>query len=460
MIDPSKEELIRELARNGSSQRKIAELLKISRNTVQRVLDSPATRPAPKRESRYADHLPIIKDLLQQCRGNLVRVQEELVTRHQLEIPYQSLSWLVRDHQLRQPAVKRAGQYSFAPGEELQHDTSPHRLTVDGKVVTGQCAALVLAYSRRLFIQYFPRFTRFECRVFLAEGLDYMGGSCPRCVIDNTSVIVCRGSGAEAVMAPEMEMFGRIYAMEFVAHRVKNPDRKARVERPFSYVENNFLAGRTFDDWQDLNRQARDWCDHVTNRKEKKDLGMSPDAAWLLEKTALQALPQVSPPIYESYPRTVDQEGYVHLDTNRYSVPETLIGKDVEVLKYWQRVVVYHGRRLVAEHPRVLLGRDKRVTAPGHHQPLCRKKAFQGPSREEQHLTGHHPELDRYLGELKKRSKGRGQMQLRRLLDLKRSYPVEPFFAAIQEALHYGLFDLNRLEKMILKNTRGFFELP
>jgi predicted transcriptional regulator len=243
MIDPNKEELIWELARNGSSQRKIAELLKISRNTVQRVLDSPATRPAPKRESRYAGHLPIIKDLLQQCRGNLVRVQEELATRHQLEIPYQSLSWLVRDHQLRQPAVKRAGQYSFAPGEELQHDTSPHRLTVDGKVVTGQCAALVLAYSRRLFIQYFPRFTRFECRVFLAEGLDYMGGSCPRCVIDNTSVIVCRGSGAEAVMAPEMEMFGRIYAMEFVAHRVKNPDRKARVERPFSYVENNFLAG-------------------------------------------------------------------------------------------------------------------------------------------------------------------------------------------------------------------------
>jgi len=452
--------LIRELDRNGSSRREIAELLKISRNTVQRVLSSPVTRPAVKKESRYAGHLPIIRELLQQCRGNLVRVQEELASRHQIEIPYQSLTWLVRDSQLRQPVVNRAGQYHFAPGEELQHDTSPHRLTVGGKMGTGQCAALVLAWSRRLFIQYYPRFTRFECRVFLAEALEYMGGSCPRCVIDNTSVIVCRGSGAEAVMAPEMDMFGRIYAMNFMAHRVKNPDRKARVERPFAYVENNFLAGRTFDDWQDLNRQARDWCDRVANRKEKRELGMSPDAAWLLEKPALQALPQVAPPVYESYPRTVDQEGYVHLDTNRYSVPESLVGKDVEALKYWQRVVVYHNRRLVAEHARVLQGRDKRVTAPGHHAPLCRKKAFQGPSREEYHLTGHCQELDRYIGELKKRAKGRGQMQLRRLLELKRTYPAEPLYAAIQEALHYGLFDLTRLERMILKKTRGFFELP
>lgn len=459
MIEPSKEELIRELAGNGSSQREIAKLLKISRNTVRRILDSPTTRQAPKRESRYACHLPIIKDLLQQCRGNLVRVKEELAARHQIEIPYQSLTWLVRDHQLRQPTGKRVGRYHFGPGEELQHDTSPHRLLLAGQQVTGQCAALVLAYSRKLFIQYYPRFSRFECRVFLVDALDYMGGSCPRCVIDNSSVIVSRGSGAEAVMAPEMEMFGRIYAMEFMAHRVKNPDRKARVERPFAYVENNFLAGRTFYDWQDLNRQASDWCDQIANRKDKKDLGMSPEAAWLLEKPALQPLPQVIPPVYESYFRTVDQEGYVHLDTNRYSVPEALIGKDVELLKYWQRVMVYHHRRLIAEHPRVLQGRDRRITAPGHHQPLRRKKTFQGPSPEEQHLTGHHPELDLYIGELKKRSKGRGQVQLRRLLDLKRSYPAEPFFTAIQEALHYGLFDLNRLEKMILKNTKTFFEL-
>ena len=58
---------------------------------------------------------------------------------------------------------KRSGEYHFAPGQEMQHDTSPHRLEVAGKPLVAQCAGLTLAYSRRLFVQYYPRFTRFEC---------------------------------------------------------------------------------------------------------------------------------------------------------------------------------------------------------------------------------------------------------------------------------------------------------
>ena len=156
----------------------------------------------------------------------------------------------------------------------------------------------------------------------------------------------------------------------------------------------------------------------------------------------------------------MDIEGYVHLDTNRYSVPDTLIGKNLEVLKYWQRVVVYQGRDIVAEHDRELVEREKRITKPGHHQPLHRKKAHQGVSMEEQTLIGQHESLDRYVAEIKKQARGRGLVKLRRLLDLKRTYPAAPFIKAVEEALRYGLYDLARLKKMILKNTGGdFFEL-
>ena len=85
---------------------------------------------------------------------------------------------------------RRAGTYNFDPGVEMQHDTSPHVVVVGGCKVTAQCASLVLSYSRRLFIQYYPRFTRFEARVFLNEAFGFMGGACTRCIIDNTSVIV------------------------------------------------------------------------------------------------------------------------------------------------------------------------------------------------------------------------------------------------------------------------------
>jgi hypothetical protein len=51
-------------------------------------------------------------------------------------------------------------------------------------------------------------------------------------------------------------------------------------------------------------------------------------------------------------------------------------------------------------------------------------------------------------------------MALRRLLDLKRTYPPEAFEKAIREALRYGLFDLTRLEQMILAQVAGdFFSL-
>lgn len=424
------------------------------------MLQGTEVRAPISKESGYDQHIEQVRELFSACQGNVVRVQEELVARHDIKIPYQSLTWLIRKYQLRIPVPKRAGRYHFEPGEEMQHDTSPHRLTLGDRQLTAQCAALSLAYSRQLFVQYYPRFTRFECKTFLTEAMAYMQGACGRCVIDNTSVIVSCGAGPDASFAPEMEAFARIYGAQFMAHRVMNPNRKARIERPFDYVERNFLAGRNFTDWQDLNVKARQWCDQVANRKPKQSLGMSPMEAWLMEKPSLQPLPKVLPPVYLAEQRTVDIEGYVHLDTNRYSVPDTLIGKSVEVLKYWQRVEIYHGRTLVAEHDRELVGRDKRITQPGHHQPLVRSKAHQGISMEEQTLTGEHEALNRYVAEIKKHSRGRGLIKLRRLLDLKRTYPATPFLKAIEEALRYGLYDLARLEKMILKNTGGdFFEL-
>jgi hypothetical protein len=47
--------------------------------------------------------------------------------------------------------------------------------------------------------------------------------------------------------------------------------------------------------------------------------------------------------------------------------------------------------------------------------------------------------------------------QLRRLLELKRTYPAEPFLAAVEQALEYGLFDLSRLERLILERVAGDF---
>jgi hypothetical protein len=408
----------------------------------------------PCRPSANEELIPLVREAFAGTQGNVVRVKEMLEDRGH-EAAYSTLTRLVRGMDLREGRKKRSGAYVFGPGEEMQHDTSPHQLILGGKKVKAQCAGLALAYSRMLFIQYYPAFTRFEARVFLDRAFRFMDGVCPRCIIDNTSVLVAHGAGPDAEIAPEMERFGAIYSIRFVPHAVGDPDRKARIERNFAYVEGNFLAGRTFLDWNDLNEQAVKWCEKIANKKEKRSIGMSPEAAYIIEKPRLIPLPPYIPPVYQTLYRTVDIEGYVHVDTNRYSVHERLIGEEVEVHKRWERIEIFHKNRKAADHLRIMDKRDSRVTANGHHSPLLRPKTHEGPSIEEKLLLGHAEWLDRFVAEIKKRSAGRGIHSLRRLLALKRTYPSQAFEKAVLDSLHYGLYDLSRIEKIILSYVAG-----
>lgn len=456
-ITRESQQAILSLYQRGVQIRQINQILKLSRNTVRRVLRG-KWQERPQRASPYEELSPLIREVFNIAQGNVVRVQEILQDQYGRNIPYSTLTRIVQSLDLREEKKKqRSGTYVFGPGQEMQHDTSPHGVLLDGKKVKAQCAGLVLGYSRKLFIQYYPAFTRFEARVFLDRAFQFMEGVCPRCIIDNTSVIVAHGSGPEAEIAPEMEHFGHVFGVTFVPHAIGDADRKAKIERNFFYVERNFLAGRTFTDWQDLNEQARRWCMEVANQKVKRSLGISPEAAYLMEKPHLNPLPPYIPPVYQTFYRGVDVAGYVQVDTNRYSAPERLIGKEVEVHKVWDRIEIFFKNQKVADHPRLIDKRETRITAKGHHPPLNRERAHEGPCTEEKTLLGQSEGLDQYVEQLKKRSSGRGVRHMRRLLDLKRTYPPEAFEKAVVQALQYGLYDLPRLEQMILSHVQGDF---
>lgn len=394
-----------------------------------------------------------LKSAFERAQGNVVRAGQLLADEYDLAVSYSTLTRWVRQAGLR-AAPARAGQYTFGPGEEMQHDTSPHRVNLGDKTVTAQCAGLVLAYSRRLFVQYYPRYTRFEAKQFLLEGARFMQGVCPVCVIDNTSVMLAAGAGENALIAPEMAAFARTLGFEFRAHRVGHPDRKGRIERNFFFVETNFLPGRSFTDFDDLNRQALIWCQEVANANLKRVLGMSPEAAYLIERPYLQALPCALPPIYEVFDRIVDLSGYASLESNRYSVPQSLVGQRVTLYKYPAQVQIHHRGIAVATHARLIGQRDARSTDPTHHRIPTRANHT---SHIEAQLLRASPGIEAYARALKQRGRGRGVRALQRLLELQRTYPQEPFLAAVRQAAHFGLYDLGRLEKLILQQVAGEF---
>ena len=63
-------------------------------------------------------------------------------------------------------------------------------------------------------------------------------------MIDNTHVVVLRGTGTDMVPVPEMAAFAERYGFEFHAHKIGDANRSGRVERPFTFIREE-LSGRT-----------------------------------------------------------------------------------------------------------------------------------------------------------------------------------------------------------------------
>ena len=457
MLSQSQRAAILELNTQGVSKREIARVLKISRLTVREVLRSGSAQVRPaSAAAANSGALQQILELLPRCKGNLVRVREEL-TAGGANLSYSALTAFCRRHGIGQAPKVAAGRYHFSPGEELQHDTSPHEVQLGGKLRKAQTASAVLCYSRMLFFQLYPTFQRFDCKVFLAEALRYFNGVTERVMIDNTHVVVLRGTGRAMVPVPEMAAFAERFGFRFVAHELGDANRSARVERPFWFIERNFLAGRSFADWQDLNRQARQWCDRV-NATYKKHLRAVPRELFAIEQQHLRPLPVWVPEVYRLHERMVDVEGYVAVNSNRYSVPVDWIGRRVEVRETSGRIEIQLDARHLVTHQRLAEEEHKRILLAEHRPPRGVRRP--DPHPEEALILKAVPEIAGYVAGLKQHSPKMVVLALRQLLRMVREYPREPLLAAVAEAARYGLYDLDRVERMILRQVaRDYFLL-
>jgi len=458
MLDQTTRATILKLREAGHGTRAIALALDLSRGAVKRVLaGGQAAPPALARAEKAEPHRDLILELFERCAGNLVRVHEELGTRGAV-LSYQALTGFCRRHGIGHEPPRPAGQYHFEPGQEMQHDTSPHDVKLGGRIRRVQTASLVLCHSRLLFFQCYPRFDRFTCKVFLTDAVRYVGGACATCMIDNTHVVVASGTGRHMVPAPEMAAFAERLRFGWQAHEKGDANRSARVERPFHFIENNFLAGREFADWEALDREALAWCDKV-NATHKRHLHAAPRELFAAERPHLRSLPAWVPEVYALHHRIVDVEAFVNVHQNRYSAPWRLIGRRLEVRETKQRVEIFDGPRLVASHARVIDPGAARVVDPAHRPPRGEGRSARGDvSVEEEQLLRLVPEFTGYVARLKRAPHGRGLRDVRRLLRMTSDYPRTPLLEAVRTAAHFGLFDLERVERLLLRSlARDFF---
>ena len=461
MLDLDTRQAVFALKSKGHGIKAIAKTLKVSKNSVRAVLRSGQREvPGVERVDQAEQHLDAILEQYGRCKGNLVRVWEELAVRG-IDIAYSTLTAACRRRGIGVEDKQPAGEYDFAPGKEMQHDTSPHRVVVALRKRLLQCAALWLGYSRMLFAQCYPTFNRFYAKVFLTEAFKEFEGAAERCTVDNTSVIIASGSGANAVVAPEMAAFAERFGFTFVAREIGDVNRSAGAERTFHYIENNFYPGRDFISLEDLNQQLRGWCVKV-NQKFRRHMQARPIDLFCVEQPQMKPLPIHIPEVYALHRRGVDLCGYVHVHTNRYSAPPELINREVDVRESIDRIRIFHGHKLVATHERHEEGAHERSTLPEHRYAgrWQRRKLNPPPLPEELVLRAGPRPLGAMIDAIKKRRGGRAVRPIRELHRLYLDFPEGPLCRALEVALEYGVTDVARIEEMVLKNIAGdFFRL-
>jgi transposase len=449
MIDPDKRNAVYHLHCEGVSLRKISRLLRISYNTVSRIVQQQGKMPDTQRKDRILIDQGLLRRLYQQCDGWIQRIHEKLLEEEGIQVGYSTMTRMLREAGIGSGRKDRCGQVPDEPGAEMQHDTSDYQVKLSEQRTKVIASLLYLRYAKCRYLKFYRAFNRFAMKCFLHEALMYWEYAPFKCIIDNTNLARLRGSGSRAVIVPEMVAFAKQYGFEFSCHEIGHSNRKAGNERGFWTVETNFLPGRSFASLEDLNRQAKQWA---TERMQHRPVGKArliPAKAFEHERHYLQPLSRHLPAPYKAHQPVVDQYGYVALSGNHYWVPGD-DRADVKVLEYADHLKIYRRRELLAEYPLPADGvKQQRFSPPGQPQPKYQPRPRKRDSRyEEQRLRALGQEVESYLDYALAAPGIQRHRFLRELFAFSRQVTSVVFVKMVQRALRYRIIDLDALRRI------------
>jgi len=274
------------------------------------------------------------------------------------------------------------------PGEQAQVDWGHFGHISIGKAKRPLMAfAMVLSYSRKIYLQFYlnqrtENFLRGHESAFQAfSGL-------PRVILyDNLKSAVLERSGDAIRFNPQLLAFAAHYRFEPRPCAVYRGNEKGRVERVIRYVRDNFFAAREWKDLDDLNAQAKIWCDtHTPQRPCPEDRARSVAAVFQEEQPQLIALPDMPYPLDEVEAVQVGKTPYIRFDWNDYSVPHTAVRQSLTVQATLDTVTVLDGARVLARHARSY-GKAELIECHQHIDALAQQKKQASAHRGQHRLT-------------------------------------------------------------------------
>jgi len=437
----------------GASARVIARELGISRSTVRKVLvefqagrngDEP--RRHFHRPSKLDPWLPTISSLLARYpQITAARIHEELRAQG-----FTGRYTIVREklRALRPTAQQPVVRFETGPGVQAQMDYSTYTLdfTVAGRRRV-HLFGYVLGYSRRQYLR-FVEYQDFETTVREhIRAFEHLGGVAATCLYDNMKVVVSGFDGHEPIYNPRFLAFATHYGFKPWACRPRRARTKGKIERPFHYVEQSLLNGRTFQSVEHLNDVTRWWLENVSDVHLHRTTNRRPIDRHAEELPYLVPLParafDPSPVVY----RVVDAEGLVAWRGNRYSVPWRYIGQTLPVRITETEVIIYSPQvEEVARHPLLAAGQTGQQSVQAEHQP--RRDGTERLETLRERFAQLSEVATRFLdGLLAARRNGKDEAQ--KVLALLGTYAQADLLRAVARAVRYRAFSLRAVERIL-----------
>jgi transposase len=276
------------------------------------------------------------------------------------------------------------------PGQEAQVDYGEGPMIRDpatSKYRRSRLFVLVLGHSRKAVRLLTVRSSARIWAQLHEESFRRLGGAPQVVVLDNLREGVLRADWYDPVLNPLYRDVLAHYGVTALPCRVRDPDRKGKVESGVGHAQRTPLKGLRFETLAEaqtyLDRWETTWADTRIHGTTKRQVA----AMFAEERPTLQALPLAPFRYYQYGERTVHLDGHIEVERAYYSVPPGHIGALVQV--QWDeqcvRILDPRTRLLLREHRRQRPGGyrtdevDRPAKTPPSTQQLLVRSAHIGP---------------------------------------------------------------------------------
>ncbi len=320
------------LKRKGFSQRKIANKLGISRNTVKKYFDNP---DLPENNHRKQKR----KSLLDKYIGNVKAWLEEdneytatWIYDHLVPMgfsgSYEIVKRKVQDIKAERQKIAYM-RFETEPGYQAQVDFGEFQVVeANGSMKKLYLFSMILGYSRRMYGELVERCdlpTFLDCHI---RAFTYFGGAPSEILYDRMKNVYIGKIAGKKKFNDSLMGFALHYGFKPEVAPSYAAWVKGKVERPYSFIREGFWRGYGFISTISANRDLLDWL----KKKDERVHGTTHEVViqrFRREEPHLTGLPsQVFDTSYRIY-RKVQKDCIVRFEGNSYVLPHTLVGKEV-----------------------------------------------------------------------------------------------------------------------------------